>query len=121
MQQVFELTLKAKDRKEGMKKKTLVAGGKVATGEIAMGSLARVTRGDEVVHEGKVISLRHFKEEVRKVNKGTECGVILNDAADLQQGDLLTCYEVVSRKIGLYDSAGGQEAGGKMRTGGQEE
>ena len=54
-------------------------------------------------------------------NKGTECGVILNDAADLQQGDLLTCYEVVSRKIGLYDSAGGQEAGGKMRTGGEEE
>ena len=59
--------------------------------------------------------------QVRKVNKGTECGVILNDAADLQQGDLLTCYEVVSRKIGLYDSAGGQEAGGKMRTGGEEE
>ena len=62
---------------------------------------------------GKVISLRHFKEEVRKVNKGTECGVILNDATDLKAGDLLTCYEVVSRKIGLYDSA--EEGGGQQK------
>jgi len=113
VQEVFELTLKTRERKEGMKKRTHVAGGKVTGGEVAMNTLARVTRGEEVVHEGKVISLRHFKEEVRKVNKGTECGVILNDATDLKAGDLLTCYEVVSRKIGLYDSA--EEGGGQQK------
>merc|ERR1740130_1816344 len=99
-----------------MKKRTRVAGGKVTRGEIAMGVRARVTRGEEVVHEGKVISLRHFKEEVRKVNKGTECGVILNDATDLKAGDLLTCYEVVQRKVGLYDSASEEGAGQQKRT-----
>ena len=71
VQEVFELTLKTRERKEGMKKRTHVAGGKVTRGEVAMNALVRVTRGGadgeagEVIHEGKVISLRHFKEEVR--------------------------------------------------------
>ena len=52
---------------------------------------------------------------MRKVNKGTEYGVILNDAANLKEGDLLTCYEVVSRKVGLYDSV--ETGGGKQSTG----
>ena len=52
---------------------------------------------------------------MRKVNKGTECGVILNDATDLKAGDLLTCYEVVSRKVGLYEAAEAEAAGGRQR------
>ena len=53
---------------------------------------------------------------MRKVNKGTECGVILNDATDLKAGDLLTCYEVVQRKVGLYDSASDAGADQQKRT-----
>ena len=50
------------------------------------------------------------------MNKGTECGVILNDATDLKAGDLLTCYEVVQRKVGLYDSASDEGADQQNRT-----
>ena len=58
----------------------------------------------------------YYLPQVRKVNKGTECGVILNDATDLKAGDLLTCYEVVQRKVGLYDSASEEGAGQQKRT-----
>ena len=104
--QVFELTLKARERRDGMKKKQKVAGGKVSTGEASINSQARVRRGDDVVHEGRVISLKHFKEDVRSVKKGSECGIILNDCDDLKPGDLVTFYEVVSRKVGLYEGQG---------------
>ena len=79
VQEVFELTLKTRERKEGMKKRTHVAGGKVTRGEVAMNALVRVTRGGvdgeegEVIHEGKVISLRHFKEEARLT---TDCWLL---------------------------------------------
>ena len=75
----LELTLKTRERKEGMKKRTQVAGGKVTRGEVAMNALVRVTRGGadgvvgEVIHEGKVISLRHFKEEARLT---TDCWLL---------------------------------------------
>ena len=101
--QVFELTLNGKDRKEGMSKRTKVAGCKVNTGEATVNSRARVERGGEVVHEGKVISLKHFKQEVRTVRKGSECGMVLANYSDLREGDTISLYEVVSRKPGLYD------------------
>jgi hypothetical protein len=58
----------------------------------------------------------YYLPQVRKVNKGTECGVILNDVTDLKAGDLLTCYEVVQRKVGLYDSASEEGADQQKRT-----
>ena len=54
--------------------------------------------------------------QVRKVNKGTECGVILSDTTDLAKGDVLTCYEVVQRKVGLYDSVSEEGADQQKRT-----
>ena len=53
---------------------------------------------------------------MRKVNKGTECGVILSDTTDLAKGDVLTCYEVVQRKVGIYDSVSEEGADQQKRT-----
>mmetsp|Transcript_11661 Transcript_11661/g.38377 ORF Transcript_11661/g.38377 Transcript_11661/m.38377 type:complete len:90 (-) Transcript_11661:3-272(-) len=63
--EVFTLTLNRKDRAVGMSKHTAVAGSRVTAGQASAGSAVRVVRGGEVIHEGDVISLKHFKQEVR--------------------------------------------------------
>lgn len=64
VQQLFTLTLNRKDRKEGMKKSTQVAGLRVSSGEATTSARVRVTRGDEVIHVGSVVTIRHYKNEV---------------------------------------------------------
>ena len=88
-----------------MSKRTKVAGCKVGQGEAVVNSLVRVERGDERIYDGKCVSLKHFKEEVRKVRRGSECGMVLHNWSDIEPGDVITFYEVVSRKPGLYDDA----------------
>ncbi len=63
-----------------------------------------------------LLLLRYDLPQVRKVNKGTECGVILSDTTDLAKGDVLTCYEVVQRKVGIYDSVSEEGADQQKRT-----
>jgi len=63
------LTLNRKDREAGMGKYTMVAGARVVSGLATVNSKARVVRGETNVHDGKVISLRHFKQEVRSMKK----------------------------------------------------
>ena len=72
-------------------------------GEASVKSLARVERDGKVLHEGKVVSLKHFKEEVKAVRTGKECGVVIGNFSNLAQGDRITFYDIVSRKPGLYD------------------
>ena len=60
-------------------------------------------KGEVVLDAGRIVSLKHFKEDVKKVRKGSECGVIIADYGDFQEGDRLSFYEVVPRKLGLYD------------------
>ena len=59
---------------------------------------------EETIHEGAVVSLKHFKEDVARVKQGSDCGVILADFSDYQEGDRLSFYEVVPKKVGLYDA-----------------
>ena len=101
--QTFTLTLNTKDRKAGMVKKTQVAGGRVTVGEARTRHKARVLRGDEVLYDGKIVSLRHFKETVASVKKGSECGVILHNFGDAAEGDRISFYEEVPRKPHLYE------------------
>jgi len=104
--EVFTLTLNRKDRAVGMSKHTAVAGSRVTAGQASAGSAVRVVRGGEVIHEGDVISLKHFKQEVRTMKKGSECGLILRDYADLQSGDTIQFYELISRRPSLYEEQG---------------
>ena len=47
-----------------------------------------------VVHEGSLSSLRRFKDEVREVNAGTECGMAFENFQDIKVNDVVECYEV---------------------------
>ena len=61
-------------------------GSMVIDGRITRGAVARVVREGKVVGEGKVDSLRRFKDDVREVLAGFECGIILTGIADVQTG-----------------------------------
>lgn len=118
VKETFTLTLNRKHRKDGMAKRTGVAGCKVANGEARASSLVRVERDGEAIHEGRVISLKSFKQEVKSVRKGQECGVILADYGDFEAGDVLTFYEMVSRRPSLYEGLGDGEGSSRAAASG---
>jgi len=72
----------------------VIAGSYVLDGEINRNSQVRVVRDGVVVHEGKVSSLKRFKDDVRSVSAGFECGVGLEDFNDLKEGDILEIYQM---------------------------
>jgi len=72
-----------------------IAGCRVQSGKISRGHRVRVRRGDEVVFEGDITSLRRFKDDVREVLEGFECGVALEGFGDIQVDDVLEAIELV--------------------------
>jgi translation initiation factor IF-2 len=79
----------------------LVAGSSVLEGKIGRGSRVRVKRGETVVGEGTVSSLRRFKDDVREVLQGFECGIGVDGVKGLQPGDLIEAFttEEVARTL----------------------
>ena len=73
-------------------KTSQVAGSMVLDGQISRGAVARITRQGKAVGEGKVDSLRRFKDDVREVQSGFECGIVLTTNVVLQPGDLISTY-----------------------------
>ncbi len=73
--------------------KGFVAGCLVTEGKINRGAAARLRRGREVVHEGKVATLKRFKDDANEVRAGLECGVKLDDFNGYQVGDVIECYD----------------------------
>jgi translation initiation factor IF-2 len=71
----------------------IVAGCYVQEGRVRRGERARVLRGAEVLHEGKILSLRRFKDDVTEVAQGFECGLRVEGFEEYREGDLI---EVVS-------------------------
>ncbi len=71
-----------------------VAGSMVIEGVIKRKSLARLIRDEVVVYEGKVNSLKRFKDDVREVATGYECGIGLENFYDIQEGDHLETFEI---------------------------
>ena len=69
-----------------------VAGCRVVKGELRRNSSVRVLRGDQVVHEGQITSLRHEKEDVREIREGFECGVGVKGFTEFAVGDLLESF-----------------------------
>ncbi|MDO8532259.1 MAG: translation initiation factor IF-2 [Dehalococcoidia bacterium] len=76
----------------GLGKKGKVAGCLIQEGKVSRGSLARLFRGKTKVHEGSVAGLKRFKEDVREVMAGLECGVNLDKFNDYQVGDVLEFF-----------------------------
>ncbi|MCS7083695.1 MAG: translation initiation factor IF-2 [Aquificaceae bacterium] len=71
-----------------------VAGCYITDGKILRNARARLVRDGVVIFEGKVESLKHFKEDVNELSKGFECGIKLKDFNDVKVGDSIECYEM---------------------------
>ncbi|MSO88423.1 MAG: translation initiation factor IF-2 [Rhodospirillaceae bacterium] len=78
-----------------------VAGCRVTEGVVKRGAKVRLLRGDVVIHEGSLRTLRRFKDEVRDVQSGYECGMAFENYHDIQVGDVIECFEMeeVSRTL----------------------
>jgi translation initiation factor IF-2 len=72
----------------------VVAGCYITQGTITRGSRIRLVRDGAVVYDGRVASLRRFKDDVREVQEGFECGIGLENFQDVKEGDVLEAYEV---------------------------
>ena len=81
--------------------KGFVAGCLVTEGKINRGAAARLRRGREVVHEGKVGTLKRFKDDANEVRAGLECGVKLDDFNGYQVGDVIECYDTQKVRASL--------------------
>ena len=71
-----------------------VAGCYVTEGVIRRGCKVRLLRDNVVIHEGSLKTLKRFKDEVREVKDGTECGMAFDNYSDIQRGDMIECFEV---------------------------
>ena len=71
-----------------------VAGCEVTEGVVRRGSSVRLLRDDVVIHEGKLSTLKRFKDEVREVTQGFECGMAFENYQDLKTGDVIECFDV---------------------------
>src|SRR5215469_6016913 len=71
-----------------------VAGCMVTEGVVRRGAKVRLLRDNVVIHEGSLKTLKRFKDEVREVNQGYECGMAFENYQDIQTGDVIECFEV---------------------------
>jgi translation initiation factor IF-2 len=69
-----------------------IAGCRVREGDIRRNGKIRLLRGQDIVYEGEISSLKHEKEDVREVRQGFECGIHLRNFNDIEVGDLIECY-----------------------------
>jgi translation initiation factor IF-2 len=71
-----------------------VAGCRITEGVVRRGNRVRLLRDNVVIHSGKLSTLKRFKDEVKEVQTGQECGMGFENYHDLQKGDVIECFEV---------------------------
>jgi len=71
-----------------------IAGCRVTEGKVERGAGVRLIRDNVVIHEGKLSTLKRFKDEVREVEAGQECGMAFEKYEDMREGDIIECYRV---------------------------
>ena len=72
-----------------------IAGCFITDGFVERGSKARITRGDKQIFDGDIASLKRFKDEVKEVKTGFECGMVFEGFSDLQEDDQVEIYKMV--------------------------
>jgi translation initiation factor IF-2 len=82
-------------------KNTVIAGCRVTDGKITRSSQARVLRKKEMVYDGKIASLRRGRDDVREVATGYECGIVLEDFTEFEEGDIIESYAQERVKPGM--------------------
>ena len=85
IRQVFNITKTGK-----------VAGCMVTEGLVKRGAKVRLLRDNTVIHEGTLSTLRRFKDEVREVKAGMDCGMAFEKYEDIREGDQIECFELES-------------------------
>ena len=83
-----------------MPKVGVIAGCIVTEGEIANTDHVRIVRDGVIVHDGSIMSMRHYRDDVSSVRSGTECGIGIEDFQDIKEGDVIEGYRIeqVARK-----------------------
>jgi translation initiation factor IF-2 len=78
-----------------------IAGCYVTNGSIPRNASLRLVRDGTVVHDGRIASLKRFQDDVREVQEGYECGILLDGFNDLKEGDVLEAYETreIAREV----------------------
>jgi translation initiation factor IF-2 len=71
-----------------------IAGCMVTEGTVTRGAKTRLVRDGTIIYDGRIGSLRRFKDDVKEVTSGMECGIVLENFPDVKQGDLLEVYEI---------------------------
>ncbi len=71
-----------------------IAGCRVTDGTVERGASVRLIRDNVVVHEGKLSQLKRFKDDVKEVASGMECGMAFENYQDMRAGDVIECYRV---------------------------
>ncbi len=82
-------------------KNMVIAGCRVIDGKITRSSQARVQRKREMVYDGKIASLRRGRDDVREVATGYECGIVLDDFTEFEEGDIIEAYAQERVKPGM--------------------
>jgi translation initiation factor IF-2 len=77
-----------------MSKVGKVAGCMVTEGQVKRGAKVRLLRDNVVIHEGTLKTLKRFKDEVREVREGFECGMAFENYDNIEKGDIIECFEV---------------------------
>jgi translation initiation factor IF-2 len=77
--------------------KTTIAGCMVLDGSVRRGAQARVSRGGSVVHDGRIGTLKRFKDDAREVTAGLECGITLEGFNDVAVGDIIEAYVIQAK------------------------
>lgn len=78
-----------------------VAGCYVRKGLVKKGAKVKIKRNEELIHEGEIISLKHFDKDVNEIKEGYECGLRVKDFDKYKEGDILEVYELEKIKVDL--------------------
>ena len=90
IQEVFNITKVGK-----------VAGCRITDGKVERGANVRLIRDNVVIHEGKLSTLKRFKDEVKEVQSGQDCGMAFEKYEDMRAGDVIECFRIVEVKRSL--------------------
>ncbi|MGB1076770.1 MAG: translation initiation factor IF-2 [Bdellovibrionales bacterium] len=75
-----------------------IAGCMMTIGMVKRGAKVRLLRDDVVIHEGMLKTLKRFKDEVKEVKEGMECGMAFENYDDIKEGDIIECFELIEEQ-----------------------
>lgn len=78
-----------------------IAGCMITNGMVKRGSKVRLLRDNVVIHEGMLKTLKRFKDEVKEVKEGMECGMAFENYDDIRDGDIIECFEIIEQQRSL--------------------